>query len=387
LRGREYVVAASFTAPGTAGDRLPTALDEVLRETAAPAERAARIAALLQTLAPAGLSACQLADGECHWQLAEGLAAPPDLRDWLRRELANLNPLSADLMRLPGLEDRLGLSSQVAAVARQGQPWGFLMLAHPPETPADVVAGAGPQLLTAAWALAALLQLEAEAGGRQEMQDRLAETADLILLGEAVSGLTHELNNCLNSILLQASVLQLRASSDLRDDVAVIRHHGRLAASLMRPLQQARQKQRKAARPTDLNQLVREAVADEPAGERVVRLELAPRLRPLQVRREGLRNLVRWLLHTALARQPDSAGPVAVRTWEDGGRVLFAVEDAGPDVAVPILEHLFDQEEGVLDPTDLLERLAGQSFVRQSGATLHAEAKAEGGLRLTVGWG
>jgi signal transduction histidine kinase len=278
------------------------------------------------------------------------------------------------------------MPSQAAAVVYGERAWGFLLLAQPRGTPADWIAVSGALLLGTARTLALLLQLERETRRRQELQQQWDEAADLLLLGEAASGLTHEINNCLNSILLQASVVQMRASPELREELSTIRHHGRQAAALLHPLQQARQRQRERAQPVDLNQSVREVVAAEPDGPRLFRLELAPGLLPVQARRDGVRALVRWLLHTAQSRQPPAAGPVSVRTWGDDARALLAVEDAGPAVPEPVAEHLFAEAEGLLDQPRLLERLAGQSLLHQFGATLQAQARAEGGVTLTVEW-
>jgi signal transduction histidine kinase len=289
-------------------------------------------------------------------------------------------------MRLPDLESRLGWHSQAAAIAHGQQAWGFLLLAQPDDTPAGWLAPAETLLLGTAQTLALHLQLEVGDRQRHELLEQIAESADLVLLGEAGAGLIHELNNCLNGILLQASIVETRVPPGLREEIDVIRRQGRQAAALLRPLQQARQERRQRVRPVDLNQVVREVQTVEAEESRHVRTDLAPDLPPVEATYGGLRNLVRWLLHAALSRQPSSAGPVSVRTRVEGPRVLLVLEDAGPPLPETALVHLFDMEEGIFAPSSLLEGLASQSLLRQFGATLQAQARREGGLTLTVEW-
>jgi signal transduction histidine kinase len=381
LPGSEFMVMATLSELATAWGQSQAALVDLFQATATPAERAERLAVLLQVLTPSGLSACQLAaEGQVAlaWRTPVGPPAA-ELNAWLGKVLAGLDPLADGLICLPGLEDRLGMPGQAAAIVQGNQSWGFLLLAHSHETPAAWTALAGTLLRETARTLALLLRLEGETRQRQE-------SADELLLGEAAAGLVHDINDCLNSILLQVAVIQVRASPEVRQDLEVIRQHGRLAAGLLRPLQQARQRQRERAQPVDLNRCVREVVAAEPDGTGRFQMELAPQLRPIQATRDGMKRLVSWLLHTAGDRQPAEAGPVLVRTWSDATRVLFTVADAGPAVPEPVLDQLFHEAEGLLDPRRVLERLAGQSLLRQFGATLQAQARAEGGVMVTVEW-
>jgi two-component system NtrC family sensor kinase len=396
---REFVVAASILDLAAAAGRTQSALENVLRETAAPAERAGLLASLLEPFAPTGLSACFLTgDGTSSvaWQASsplplfldgkEGRKLPADLAERLTEEFAGIDPLGDGVQHLPELERHLSLHSQAAAVAHGGRAWGFLLVAQAEELPADWVAVTEALLLGMARTLALQLQLEDEIRQRREAQERLAENAELALLGESAAGLAHELNNCLNSILLQTSIVQMRASHELRKELEVIRQHGRQAAALLRPLHQIRQERRRRFVPVDLNQCVREVVAAERDGSRLFRLDLAPQLRPLQATRDGLSKVVRWLLHTALLRQPSASGFVSVQTSGEGTRVLLTVEDAGPAVAEPVLEHLFEMEEGLFVPANVLESLAGHSLLRQFGGELQAWARPEGGVILAVEW-
>jgi signal transduction histidine kinase len=304
----------------------------------------------------------------------------------LTRGFAGLDPLSVGPMRLPDLERRLGWYSQAAAIVHGQQAWGFLLLAQPDDTPAEWLAPAETLLLGTARTLALHLQLEEEARQRHELLEQIAESADLVLRGEAGAGLIHELNNCLNGILLQASIVETRLTPQLREEMDVIQRQGRQAAALLRPLQQGRQEQRQRVRPVDLNRIVREVRTAETEASRHVRTDLAPDLPPVAATCDGLRNLVRWLLHVVLSRQPSSAGPVSVRTRVEGPRVLLVLEDAGPPVPETALVHLFDTEEGIFAPSSLLEGLASRSLLRQFGATLQAQARREGGLTWTVEW-
>jgi signal transduction histidine kinase len=194
------------------------------------------------------------------------------------------------------------------------------------------------------------------------------------------------LNNCLNGIVLQTSILQMRTSPDSPEELGVIRQQAKQAAELIRPLQPGRGDDRQPPPPTDLNLIVRQVVDAQTDGSHRIHMDLAVPLPALGVNRYGLLRLVGWLLHTALLRQPPEAGPVIVRTRSDTARVSLIVEDSGPAPPEPVLAHLFGAEAETGDHVRMLERLAGRFWLRKFNATLEAQTRSEGGLTLTVQW-
>src|SRR5690348_14922564 len=110
----------------------------------------------------------------------------------------------------------------------------------------------------------------------EALQREQAELARFALVGQAFIGLAHELNNALNSMMLQTSVVQLRVDEQARHELDAIRQHGAQAAFLLRSLQQVVQERREKSYNVDLNSVVAEALEEDAE----LRRRVSPRLSP-----------------------------------------------------------------------------------------------------------
>jgi hypothetical protein len=220
-----------------------------------------------------------------------------------------------------------------------------------------------------------------------ELEDARAERdelAALALVGEAMSSLAHDLNNHLNSMVLQAAALQIRAGEPLREDLAVIRREGIRAASLMRPLQRFRESCRRRAVLHDLNAAVHAAVADFPSSAGRIEMVLADDLPPLTVPSSELKRLLALVLKLAAGWHTMPHRPLRLRTGADDDSDCLILETRGTPFDAPATD-LFDGEVSLPPVLDDLEEMALRSLVRQTGAHLQV-AGCPQGVDVVLSW-
>lgn len=218
----------------------------------------------------------------------------------------------------------------------------------------------------------ATLQARCEALERER-----EELVRFALIGQAFIGLTHELNNMLNSMMLQSSVVQLRVDEQARRELAAIRQHGAQAAGLVRSLQHVVQERREQSYPVDLNSVLAEVLEETEELQRRVSPRLSPNVPLIQSTRSALKQLVRLLLEGVCA---GTEAAVMAATSEQAGGAAFSLTIAGAlDAASPVETLLWQN-------LDEVGRLAGPSLLRQLGGTLTAEQSAEGAMILRIVW-
>jgi signal transduction histidine kinase len=358
-------------------DRFADALDQAVRS----GDAALAVAGSLGALWPASrLLACAL-PGEGGAAVLDGERRPRP--DWLARLGDVLDRSRGEPLKPAEATAPAGLLADPSRLLRVrvpgpgAGPGAVLAVA----VPADAArADAGPLLAAAGRQLELRLRLRALEASLAECEDE----APLRTVGEATDVISHEFNNVLNSILLQVSILKLRAPAELRADLDVIRQQGATAGALMRQLQQHRQQQRKATQPIDLNLVVREVAAEESGrpGRGPVRLALSDGLPPLPAVPAELKRLLRLLLaHAAVV-----GTPVTVATATADGQVSLRVEDGGTDIEAGRLADLFDPFVSPRTGPGVygLELSACKAVVRRLRGTVTAEHTPAGGLAVTA---
>jgi hypothetical protein len=346
--------------------RWPAAQARIFRRPAAAAERVAQIVKALREAAPeAALAACRLAGPE-----GPVLSVELDARRWpegggpLRERLSSFDPQREQELILPG-----EAASWKTALAALGEG-GYLALAF---REGESGRAAAPLLALAAQGLSLALRVEALEQER-ERQDGLCT------IGEAVVGLTHGLNNCFNTMLLQAAVVQLKAPEPLRAEVALIRQEGMKAAARLRPLLRVREHRRAAWAPQDLNRAAAAALAGARQAGRV-RAEWGASLPPVAAGPGELPRLLVLLLRVVLACQP---GALRLRTVADGDGVRLMLEPEGTGerqtpIGLDALPESDDEADGAVD------RLALESLARFLGGRVDAYRR-DGGFAFVLSW-
>ena len=205
----------------------------------------------------------------------------------------------------------------------------------------------------------AALQTRCEALQREQ-----AELARFALIGQAFIGLTHELNNALNSMMLQTSVVQMRVEEQARHELSAIRQHGAQAAGLVRTLQHAVHERREKSYTVDLNSVLAEILEEEAELRRRISPRLAEKAPLIQNTRSALKQLVRLVLEGVCA---GTQATVKATTSEQDGAAILSLTIAGAEGETSTVETLLWHN------LDEVGRLAGQSLLRQLGGTLTAE--------------
>jgi signal transduction histidine kinase len=359
--------------------RCQTGIMALFQETSTRPERAARLAELLLDLSPpAGLTVCLLhGDGpSCLAIRPKGKAISAEGKNSLRSQLLSLSPLSPGIQTLP-VAARPGIRLLTAAIGEPSRPRGFLAIGLPAGAAAKEATRA-ETLLTVAAPMVGLR------GALEAARVEQAELARFALIGQAFLGLAHDLNNALNSMMLQTSVMQLRADEPTRNELAAVRQQGAQAAGLLRSLQHVVQERREQSYPVDLNSVLAAVLEEGAEMRRRVTVQPSDPAPSIHGTHGAIKQLVQLLLEGVLA---GTKSAVRVRTEKQGDRAVLSVEiaetsaataeEGGPEFADAILWQNLDE----------VARQAGQSLLRQLDGVLKVERRVEGGVMLRIVWG
>jgi signal transduction histidine kinase len=266
----------------------------------------------------------------------------------------------------------------VAACVPEGSAaWALLATATGEDASWDAKGQAEAALTVFADALTVRRRLEAAEQERDEW-------AGFALAGQALTGLAHELNNVLNSVVLQASVLEMQLDERFHAALDVIRRQTLQATGLLQPLGQVSAARAKASYAIDLTDAVREVLQHDPeAAARVHFVPPAGAIPPIRGLMSAVKQLTRLLLAAATAA---SRSVIQVRTAAEGAGVQLIAEYRLASGAHAPGDVPLTADNVVWSRLDDLERLAGQSLLRQSGGELHVESRPEGGFALRVCW-
>jgi signal transduction histidine kinase/CheY-like chemotaxis protein len=205
------------------------------------------------------------------------------------------------------------------------------------------------------------LRLEAivrDVNERQKLQDRardlyheLSQAEKLAALGQTMSGVAHELNNPLATILACAERLTSHPHNDqTRRDLDAIHNAADRAARIVRNLQTFARKRHTTRTMVDLNQVVRETLAlrayEQRAGNIVILQALAGGLPPVFADPHQIQQVLLNLIVNAEQAMlgAHGRGTLILRSWHDTEReaVLLEVQDDGPGVPDELQPRIFD---------------------------------------------
>jgi two-component system NtrC family sensor kinase len=185
----------------------------------------------------------------------------------------------------------------------------------------------------------------------KRLQVQLSQNEKLSALGEMVSGVAHELNNPLASILMWAERMARRqAGPEIRQGLDTILHEAERAARIVRHLLTFARKRHSTRATVDVNDVVRDTLAlrqhEQRLGNIVLIDALAVGLPHVFADPHQLQQVLLNLVINAEQAMTTTAGrgTLVVRTWHDGERdvVLLEVSDDGPGLAPDVLPRIFD---------------------------------------------
>jgi signal transduction histidine kinase len=211
------------------------------------------------------------------------------------------------------------------------------------------------------------------------------DLAEMLLAGDAMLGFVHELNNTLNSMMLQASVVELKAGEGIRQEVAVIRKLGAQAANRLALFARFRERYREMKAPVDLNDSVRAVLANKSPmlgrAPNLVQPELFTEPLMILAHAVALKQLILVLLRIAASWHP--GGTLWLRTTRTDEQVWLIIQvlsgESSEVAGDPWTDFTVENENS-------LDLLAVESRARLVDAKLQMAANDAGTRALAAIW-
>jgi two-component system NtrC family sensor kinase len=185
----------------------------------------------------------------------------------------------------------------------------------------------------------------------RDLYQQLVQAEKMAALGQTISGVAHELNNPLATMLTWSERLaQKPLDEGTRRGIEIILHEAERAAKIVRQLLTFARKRQSTRTMIDLNQIVRETLAVRAYEQRVTNVAVIDALAsglpqifadPHQIQ-QVLLNLIINAEQAMLTT--NGRGTLVVRTWHDATReaVLLEINDDGPGVPSDVQAKIFD---------------------------------------------
>jgi signal transduction histidine kinase/BarA-like signal transduction histidine kinase len=186
----------------------------------------------------------------------------------------------------------------------------------------------------------------------RDLYHQLLQTEKMAALGQTISGVAHELNNPLATILNWSERLAQRPSLDdgVRRGLEVILGEAERAARIVRNLLTFARKRQSTRAMVDVNQIVRDTLALRAYEQRITNITVTPALSAglPQVFADG-HQVKQVLLNLMINAEQamlgaNGRGTLVIRTWHEAARnvVVLEVNDDGPGIAEDVQAKIFD---------------------------------------------
>jgi signal transduction histidine kinase/ActR/RegA family two-component response regulator len=186
----------------------------------------------------------------------------------------------------------------------------------------------------------------------RDIYHQLLQAEKMAALGQTISGVAHELNNPLATILSWAERLseKLTPESSLRRGLETILSESERAARIVRNLLTFARKRQTTRAVVDVNQVVRETLALRAYEQRVTNVTvidaLSAGLPPVFADGHQIQQVLLNLIINAeqAMLSTNGRGILVVRSWHDADRdsVILEINDDGPGISAEMQPKVFD---------------------------------------------
>ena len=229
----------------------------------------------------------------------------------------------------------------------------------------------------------------------RDIYHQLLQAEKLAALGQTVSGVAHELNNPLATILTWAERLAGRPQDDLATrGIKIILSESERAAKIVRNLLDFSRKRHTTRGMVDVNQVARETLSLRAYDQRVSNVTtidaLATGLPPVFADAHHLKQVLLNLVINAeqAVLATNGRGTLIARSWHDVDQrlVVLEIHDDGPGIPADVQEKIFDPFFTTKSPgkgTGLGLTVA-HAIVRDHGGRMRVESKPGEGASFLV---
>ena len=227
----------------------------------------------------------------------------------------------------------------------------------------------------------------------RDLYQQLLQAEKMAALGQTISGVAHELNNPLATILNWSERLAERPLDDtMRRGVEVILGEAERAARIVRNLLTFARKRQSTRAMIDMNQVVRDTMALRAYDLRISNIEVVTALAAgLPHVFADAHQIQQVLLNLTINAEQamisaNGRGSLVLRTWHDVDRdcVVLEVSDDGPGIAAEMTSKIFDPfftTKEVGQGTGLGLTVA-YAIVQEHGGRIRVEPRATGACFL-----
>ncbi len=230
----------------------------------------------------------------------------------------------------------------------------------------------------------------------RDLYHQLLQAEKMAALGQTISGVAHELNNPLATILSWAERLSRRTSldEDVRRGLDTILGESERAARIVKSLLTFARKRQTTRAMVDVNQVMRETMAlrsyEQHVSNIVVIDALAAGLPPVFADGYQIQQVLLNLIINAEQAMISAhgRGVLVVRTWHDAGQesIVLEVNDDGPGIPDDLQPKIFDPfftTKDVGQGTGLGLTVA-YAIVQEHGGRMRLESKPDAGASFYV---